>query len=754
MSRALVGVVLGLAALSAYNALYFFPVTVDDAFISLRYAWNLAEGLGFVFNPGERVEGYSNPSWTLLATAFLLLDIEPLAALKWTGVLCSAAVPPLAWWSARKLGLPATWALIPAALSAVDLNIAFWAPNGLETPFWTVLLAAWPGLLARRWTEGEPVPFSALVGALLYVTRPEAPLFIAPALLFEAARAVRDPALRARAVAWAATLAVPCLAWLGFRWFYYGDWVANTFYVKASDGWHFDIFKKYFASWLVVNAPMTGVALLVTAPFALRSRGGWLALATLGVQFLFVMRAGGDWMAQNRFWAPAVPLAGFVIATGAHGLATLLRDRGQRHAPLAVAVALTVPFLAQAWRHLTLEYLYADNGKPVVLERWGGNTKTTRERVEGPFRTGVPERVVKVLTYVPEGAVLAHSEIGLLAYVSDNPILDAFGLVDKRLSGATGEKLDDVIESLTPPAYILMREQVPMLAKMTKTTWYAEKGFAERHRWQNVWLDAPGAVDPLPTDLAFTRLDRAVDRVPRDISFHLARIELARTVGDRDREKRYCEAVATAMPTFANLCKSGGGAAPKPSAIVFRPMTPQSVNPGFEEHTDGAPAGWFPVPGDATAFASVEDAGAAEGARALRITDNQWVCADWAPVEGDIRVSGRARADNVTGAKNERQGAAVNLRIRLAGQKKEEYPILQAWAGTTEWTPFTLTWPAKPEYTEYRACLGLNNAAGAAWFDDVRAGSADAADVPDDGGGVAGGATPPPQDPKPAEAAP
>jgi hypothetical protein len=98
MSRAVVGAVLGLAALSAYNALYFFPVTVDDAFISLRYAWNLAEGLGFVFNPGERVEGYSNPSWTLLATAFLLLDIEPLAALKWTGVLCSAAVPPLAWW--------------------------------------------------------------------------------------------------------------------------------------------------------------------------------------------------------------------------------------------------------------------------------------------------------------------------------------------------------------------------------------------------------------------------------------------------------------------------------------------------------------------------------------------------------------------------------------------------------------------------------------------------------------------------------
>ena len=32
----------------------------DDAFISFRYVRNLLEGHGLVFNPGERVEGYSN----------------------------------------------------------------------------------------------------------------------------------------------------------------------------------------------------------------------------------------------------------------------------------------------------------------------------------------------------------------------------------------------------------------------------------------------------------------------------------------------------------------------------------------------------------------------------------------------------------------------------------------------------------------------------------------------------------------------
>ena len=46
---------------------YSIAWTCDDAWISFRYARNFVEGLGLVFNPGERVEGYTNFSWTLLA---------------------------------------------------------------------------------------------------------------------------------------------------------------------------------------------------------------------------------------------------------------------------------------------------------------------------------------------------------------------------------------------------------------------------------------------------------------------------------------------------------------------------------------------------------------------------------------------------------------------------------------------------------------------------------------------------------------
>src|SRR5207244_12236047 len=42
----------------------------DDAYISYRYAQNLARGNGLVFNPGERVEGYSNLLHVLLLAPF------------------------------------------------------------------------------------------------------------------------------------------------------------------------------------------------------------------------------------------------------------------------------------------------------------------------------------------------------------------------------------------------------------------------------------------------------------------------------------------------------------------------------------------------------------------------------------------------------------------------------------------------------------------------------------------------------------
>ena len=67
--------VIGLGAWLAFR--WGTGLTLDDALITYRYAENLAEGHGFVFNEGERVLGTTTPLLTLLlALGGLVFGVE------------------------------------------------------------------------------------------------------------------------------------------------------------------------------------------------------------------------------------------------------------------------------------------------------------------------------------------------------------------------------------------------------------------------------------------------------------------------------------------------------------------------------------------------------------------------------------------------------------------------------------------------------------------------------------------------------
>ncbi len=51
--------------------------TADDAYLSFRYAEQWVHGHGLVFNPGERVEGYTNFLWTAWCALGMRLGLPP-----------------------------------------------------------------------------------------------------------------------------------------------------------------------------------------------------------------------------------------------------------------------------------------------------------------------------------------------------------------------------------------------------------------------------------------------------------------------------------------------------------------------------------------------------------------------------------------------------------------------------------------------------------------------------------------------------
>ena len=77
----------------------------DDSFISLRYAQNLADGLGLVYNAGERVEGYSSPIWMLGSALAIAVGADPVVASKWAGLLAAGALSGAVYVALRASGV-------------------------------------------------------------------------------------------------------------------------------------------------------------------------------------------------------------------------------------------------------------------------------------------------------------------------------------------------------------------------------------------------------------------------------------------------------------------------------------------------------------------------------------------------------------------------------------------------------------------------------------------------------------------------
>src|SRR5688572_24026918 len=87
LAAAAVAVILALTTL-------FWGVTLDDAYITFRYARHLAEGHGFgAWNhTGEHVEGYSSPLWMLLLGGAARLGIDLRIASKVFGTAAALTV--------------------------------------------------------------------------------------------------------------------------------------------------------------------------------------------------------------------------------------------------------------------------------------------------------------------------------------------------------------------------------------------------------------------------------------------------------------------------------------------------------------------------------------------------------------------------------------------------------------------------------------------------------------------------------------
>ncbi len=147
------------SGLLIYHAL-FFDFLNDDAFISFRYADNLARHGQLVFNLGERVEGYTNFLWTIMMAGVIWLGQDPGAWSRILGIgLAVGTLGVVMNFIAHTRGRPSSLDSIGAFLLAGAPAYACWSTGGLETQLFTFLVTlGLTGYLRARSGYPERLP--------------------------------------------------------------------------------------------------------------------------------------------------------------------------------------------------------------------------------------------------------------------------------------------------------------------------------------------------------------------------------------------------------------------------------------------------------------------------------------------------------------------------------------------------------------------------------------------------------------------
>lgn len=392
----------------------------DDVFILYRYAANLAEGRGLVFNPGERVFGLSEPGVALLL-AFLHrltgIAVPALGSFVFGASLFCLAVLLLVGLARRGRG--------PEGLLGGTLLLSWsqiWVSLGAGGPlFLSLLTAAALGLEASPSTRRRVVA-GALAGLAVWV-RPDAAAGVGILGLLSWWRERRPP------VAFGSTAAAVIAAGAGAVWGYYGSLLPQTLKAKQIAMAAFTPDSgaaRFWAQALAVARRHTDgglwllLALGVVGSAVLWLRGGLtgrllVALAAVVVATYSLLRVGLlSWyllpveVALVYGFAFCAGSGARLAARGARHARSVRRDVLPRLAAGSVALALVLPVAVPLMR---AGYSWAT--------AFSGFGRLNAYREAGEW----------IRATTPAGTRVAALEIGVLGYHSRRPLGDLLGLV-------------------------------------------------------------------------------------------------------------------------------------------------------------------------------------------------------------------------------------------------------------------------------------------------------------------------------------
>jgi len=419
----LLGLLVPWAGLTAW-----FWFLCDDAYITFRFARNLALGRGLVFNVGESppVEGYSNFLWLLLAAAMEVLNAPVEALIPMFSATCGGLLLWRVFVICKSFGASepvAFAACLPLALSPA---MAIWSTSGLATMPFALFLVVLAERLILRDEPADPLAAAAAIGLILVRTEGWAwvVVFSVIAIWVHAGRlGLKESAKRLTTAL--APAAVIFVAYNGWRMGHYGTLVPNTALVKVGFGpsllWRGLRYVLLFG--LTTLVPFLA---LLPAPLALMSGRKHTAVLLLSIGFFaYGAVVGGDFMPFGRLLLPALPFGTVVLALGLQRLpGPVALVTGGMLGALAVLPGFDIHVVPESARS-ALHFRLSDRHFLSEWAKWDNMVGNT----EGFLRRG---RALAL--YAEPGDAIVSGAVGAMGYASDLWVWDQYGLVTKEVA--------------------------------------------------------------------------------------------------------------------------------------------------------------------------------------------------------------------------------------------------------------------------------------------------------------------------------
>ena len=282
----------------------------------MRYAKNLVTGKGLVMNPGERVEGITNPLWTMYMALIHLLPVAQskiCLLIQITGAILLVANLFIVMKIARLISgnsfQVSSGAMI---LTAFYLPLINWSLQGMEVSLITLMvsIAAWKSIQCTK-TDSFSLWLFVLLGIGTLVRIDMAVPFLGVWLFL----IMVQPSQRKKNFFWGLGIFVFFMgAQTLFRLLYYGDALPNTYYLKMTG---YPVFLRIsrgvivFVKFIWDLNPLffvLPVILLIMDYDNFKGILGWI----FGLQCLYSIYVGGDAWEQfggsNRYISIVMPL--------------------------------------------------------------------------------------------------------------------------------------------------------------------------------------------------------------------------------------------------------------------------------------------------------------------------------------------------------------------------------------------------------------------------------------------------------------